>query len=385
MVRVLSPSAPVQVGQDPPSALLLHAVATSKSIRLLVDIPLKAADRYFELYHVHSLPFFHKEIGKFVMIDETFTYLAVAESRQFFALIPTYVLSRCIDLYTVCPADMMLKSAGEPSCITALFLGKTDVALTKCKHLVLHEPFEPIWVRSPDFSYWIYSLSTPQRVTVQCQEIGSPSKAEKNQQLLLKGTGILPNSSSCYIHAENFKLLPHSVGRTTVTLTEACIVLPSIEKVLNSLEEDLFQADDHHPEVDLQHLDGLVERASSGSQTQGIDIDKMVTTLRSRRMNQPNTQWVWIITVIIASIACGAVWPVWVKLFNKCCPSICEYMTRVFQPALTPGNTRLHECEIGLQVNLEEEAPGVQPGETTESSIPLSGFVQHGVMTGDRG
>ena len=147
----------------------------------------------------------------------------------------------------------------------------------------------------------------------------------------------------------------------------------------------MFQADGHHPEVDLQHLDGLVERASSGSQTQGIGIDKMVTTLRSRRMNQPNTQWVWIITVIIASIACGAVWPVWVKLFNKCCPGIREYITRVFQPPLTPGNTRLHECEIGLQVNLEEEAPGVQPGETTESSIPLSGFVQHGVMTGDRG
>ena len=60
--------------------------------------------------------------------------------------------------------------------------------------------------------------------------------------------------------------------------------------MLNSLEEDLFQADDHHPEVDLQHLDGLVERGSSGNQTQGIDIDKIVTTLRSRRMNQLNTQ-----------------------------------------------------------------------------------------------
>ena len=107
----------------------------------------------------------------------------------------------------------------------------------------------------------------------------------------------------------------------------ARIVLPSIDKVLNSLEEDLFQADGHHPEVDLQHLDGLVEHASSSSQTQGIDIDKMVTTLRSRRMNQPNTQWVWIIIVIIASIACGAVWPIWVKLFNKCCPHIRECIT----------------------------------------------------------
>ena len=28
----------------------IHAVATSQSLRLFIDIPLKAADRYFELY-----------------------------------------------------------------------------------------------------------------------------------------------------------------------------------------------------------------------------------------------------------------------------------------------------------------------------------------------
>ena len=41
----------------------VHAVATSKNIRLFVNIPLKAADRYFELYQVHSLPFFILELG----------------------------------------------------------------------------------------------------------------------------------------------------------------------------------------------------------------------------------------------------------------------------------------------------------------------------------
>jgi hypothetical protein len=232
----------------------LHAVATSTSIRLFVEIPLKAADRYFELYQVHSLPFLYERIGKFVMIDEEFTYLAVAESRQFFALIPTHMLAKCTrDLYTVCPADMMLRTAGEPNCLTALFLGKTDVALTKCKRLILNESFEPVWIRSPDFSYWIYSLSSPQRITVQCQEIGSPPNYEKNQQLILQGNGILPNSSSCYIHSENFKLLPHSMGRTTIHLTDAHIVLPNIDKILNLAEEDLFQTDAHGPTVDLNY------------------------------------------------------------------------------------------------------------------------------------
>jgi hypothetical protein len=73
----------------------VHAVASSKSIRLFIDIPIKTADRYFELYQIHSLPFFHKGVGKFIMIDEEFTYLAVAESRQFLAIISPYMLSKC--------------------------------------------------------------------------------------------------------------------------------------------------------------------------------------------------------------------------------------------------------------------------------------------------
>jgi hypothetical protein len=182
----------------------------------------------------------------------------VAESRQFFAVIPTYMLAKCTqDLYTVCPADIMLKAAGEPSCLTALYLGKTDIALTKCKRLI-NEPFDPVWIRSPDFSCWIYSLNTPQRVTIQCQEIGSPPNSERNQQLVLRETGILPNCSSCYIHAEKFKLLLHSMGRTTINLVDTHIVLPNIEKILNSTEEDLFQTNVHGQAVDLQRLDNLV-------------------------------------------------------------------------------------------------------------------------------
>jgi hypothetical protein len=102
----------------------VHAVASSRSIRLFIEITLKAAERYFELYQVHSLPFIQKVIGKFVMIDERFAYLAVAESRQFFALMTLHMLSKCTQgLYTVCSSDMVLRTAGEPNCFIALFFG----------------------------------------------------------------------------------------------------------------------------------------------------------------------------------------------------------------------------------------------------------------------
>ena len=58
------------------------------------------------------------------MIDEPFTYLAVADSRQFFAEITPYILTKCAqELYTVCPSDMVLRTESEPSCLIALFFG----------------------------------------------------------------------------------------------------------------------------------------------------------------------------------------------------------------------------------------------------------------------
>jgi len=67
-------------------------------------------------------------------MPEPFNYLAVAESRQFFAIITPYMLLKCKqDLYTVCPSDMVLQTAREQNCLIALFLGKMDTVLDKCK------------------------------------------------------------------------------------------------------------------------------------------------------------------------------------------------------------------------------------------------------------
>jgi hypothetical protein len=359
----------------------VHAVATSKSVILFIDIPLKAADRYFELYQVHSLPFFHRGFGKFVMIDEMFTYLAVAETRQFFAVMTPYMLSKCKqDLYTVCPSDVVVRTAGEQSCLTALFLGKEDIVFKKCKRLVLNEAFEPVWIRSPDSNYWIYSLSTPQRVTVQCQEMGSPPNPKASNQITLEGTGILPNSSSCYIHAENFKLLPHSLGKTTIKVIKAHIVLPNIENILHSSEENLLQTDAQHP-VELQHLDDIVERATSRGYTQGLDVSKVVTALRSRGVHHSSSRKTWINGIVIAFAGLGILWLIWFKNANKYCPCI----LRPRRARMTSGQ-RLNENKVELQVNLErsEENPEVTPEQAPGNESQRTVFFRHGQLVADR-
>jgi hypothetical protein len=100
---------------------------------------------------VHSLPFFHEGINKFILIDEPFSYFAIAEDRQFFTTLTPHMLAKCTkDYYTVCPSDFVLRKPGQQSCLIALFFGKMDIVLRKCKRLILNEDFESTWIRSPD-------------------------------------------------------------------------------------------------------------------------------------------------------------------------------------------------------------------------------------------
>jgi hypothetical protein len=93
---------------------------------------------------------------------------------------------------------------------------------------VILEDFEPVWIRSLDAKYGIYSLKEPTYVTLKFKPLGGfPLEDDKPAELLLAGTGVLQNTSICYVYAETFKLLPHSLGRTLAGLNKKHTVLPS--------------------------------------------------------------------------------------------------------------------------------------------------------------
>jgi hypothetical protein len=154
------------------------------------------------------------------------------------------MLAKCTtDLYTICPSNMVLRKSHEENCLIALFTGKAKIALGKCRRVFL-EDFEPVWIRSPDAKHWIYSLKEPTHVTLKCRPLGgSPLEEDETTEILLTDTGTLPNTSTCYVYAESFKLLPHSLGRTVAGLDRAHtrIMLPNIEAIVTPSEQELLQ------------------------------------------------------------------------------------------------------------------------------------------------
>ena len=162
---------------------------------------------------------------------------------------------------------------------------------------------------------------TPQRITIQCQEPGSLPKPKSSSQILIEGTAVLPNSSSCYVHAEAFKLMPHSSGQTEVTLTKAYIILPNVENLLKSSEEIMLR-----PQVvsveSLQRLDVIATRTASRNQLRGTDVPRMMEVLQRTEPSRQPELWPWFAGVIIVSIIVGSLWPIWFKSVTCCYKSL---------------------------------------------------------------
>jgi phosphate/sulfate permease len=123
-------------------------------------------------------------------------------------------------------------------------------------------------------------------------------------QALIEGTGVLLNSSSCYVHAETFKLLPHSSGQTIFNLTRTPIRLPDIANILNPWEERVLQSDNMQVQV-LDHLDKIAERASSRGYARNLDVDKVAAMLRSGEIQTSLSSKLWIIICIVIFICLG--------------------------------------------------------------------------------
>jgi hypothetical protein len=200
--------------------------------------------------------------------------------------------------YTVCPSNVVFKKPGQQNCVIAFFFGKMYTVMEKCKRLILSKDFEPVWIRSPDFKYWVYSVSSPTRVTMKCQQAGPPQQYKPNVQKVLNNTGILSYSASCYVYAETFKLLPYSLGRTTVNLHKTHIVLPSVYDILNSEEKTLLQ--DHSNKLaELRQLDTIIQRATARSEAPGLEVNCITHTLRSSMNTESSSTMPWIIGLAV--------------------------------------------------------------------------------------
>jgi hypothetical protein len=98
-----------------------------------------------------------------------------------------------------------------------------------------------------------------------------PLEDDETTEMLLTDTGITPNTSTCYVSADSFKLLPHSLGRTLAGLNKTHIVLTNIDNILKPGEQELLQIHLNSP-IHLREIDSAIKQAAGNKDRAELDV-----------------------------------------------------------------------------------------------------------------
>ncbi|PNF19103.1 hypothetical protein B7P43_G10550 [Cryptotermes secundus] len=114
----------------------VQAYATATTIRLIVRIPLRGADRVMTVFKSVPLPTYSDVLGRHIQIEPEAPYLAVTENRQYYSPLATADLQQCRKgSVTICEATFPFIHKNQATCVSALYFGQTDFA-----HKIPHLP-----------------------------------------------------------------------------------------------------------------------------------------------------------------------------------------------------------------------------------------------------
>lgn len=80
---------------------------------------------------------------------------------------------------------------------------------------------------------------------------------DETVDIWLTEKGVLSNTSTCYIYAKTFKLLPHLLGRTVAGLNRTHTILPNIEMIIKPSEQELLQTR-RNSSIHLKEIDEVI-------------------------------------------------------------------------------------------------------------------------------
>lgn len=217
------------------SVATVHAASIGNKIRLFVNIPIKATNRYFNLYQTKPLPTFINNQSAAMMIKSDYPYFAISDDRQTYIQLSTIDMMACTEgMIKICPPLKSIRKAIVKSCLYALFMGEEETTKKLCEHEIVLN-YEPTFYRAYDSEIWLYSVKT-EKLIIQCP-VNNTSVRSNVTEKVITGTGHIMIPDNCYVHSDHFLLLPHTSETITVTDTVE-FHIPPIANIFNSLSEE---------------------------------------------------------------------------------------------------------------------------------------------------
>jgi len=186
-------------------------VANARNIKLIVSVPLKTTNSYFDLYRIVILP---QPIAsnKHVRYSIDYTYFGIQHSKRDYLLFTENDYNRCYrGSVTICPSNVPIFSAQTKTYEMSLYFQTSEI-YHLCRRQLIYDPQAPIFQKFG--TVWVCYFSTPHSVTLQCRNVSGQTSYNE----LLFGAGLLHNTAGCYISSDEIQVFPELHGETQVKL-----------------------------------------------------------------------------------------------------------------------------------------------------------------------
>jgi hypothetical protein len=280
-------------------------------IKLIVSIPLKTTNSYFDLYRtvILSQPIASNKHVRYSYLYIDYTYFAIQHSKHDYLLFTETDYNRCYrGSVTICQSNVPVFSAQTKTCEMSLYF-QTSAIYHLCRRQLIYNPQAPIFQKF--WTVWAYYFSTPHSVTLQCRNISGQTSYNK----LLFGAGLLHNTADCYISSEEIHVFTELHGRTQVKLEPSRLYLPARMPVVTKAE---IQKPEEIMPTELQKLDDIHSRTSGHQRT--FDVHSLLHLHQTSSCQDKQLHWHLIITASICVVTILGVIICYYRsyLHNKC-------------------------------------------------------------------
>lgn len=257
----------------------VKSAAAPGHLRLLVEIPLKGANTYFELYRALPIPIRVENSSFSVLVSPKSEFLALSSNRQAFVGLNYEDLHDCFEgPERICAPRSAVLTHPHKTCEYSLLMGYAEDAERLCEKKVVRMS-TPYFFRMDERGSWVYHADDPLTITVKCPTYGKWTTTGARYSSVtrtLHGTGISALGPACSAFAPGLILPSSYQGRQEYhfRLTNDTITFPAVGSVL-TMADRRFLVKVSTNQTYKHLLDHLIEIDHMPSASTGISMDEL--------------------------------------------------------------------------------------------------------------
>lgn len=204
------------------------AYLVNHTIRLFIEIPLKAQEREFTIFKAIPIPIPIVQNNMRMKMKTDAIYLALSKNKNLHFEMTLIDFSACRGQFIkICPFNAPIyRRHNVNTCLYANYIGDHDKIKELCE-IIISKRNNAEWIKIDNGQTWVYDLEH--------EDLNLVCTDEESKHISVQGTGTLNIPKSCEVHAKDYLLIQNIVGESDLSPLTLGILDSNMLSFLESL------------------------------------------------------------------------------------------------------------------------------------------------------